>query len=293
MTRVRLMGIVNLNSDSFSDDGRVRTGSEHRDRARALVEAGADVLDIGAQSATTDTPVTPVHEETAAITGLIEGLDAPVELSVDTYKTAVAVAALDAGADIINDYSGGIEPDLVDAVAGAGGRYVLTHNEGAPKQRLTDPRRYQDVVARVAAFFHAGLTDLQRRGLPPSSVILDPGIDLSKTPAQTVDVLRRIGEVSREFPRSELLIALSRKDFIGAITSRRPADRDPGTLAAVAWATGQLADHGAPVLLRLHDVGAAADFLGVLEALRGTRHVDAELSLDPSLFRNRTGAPSA
>ena len=190
---------------------------------------------------------------------LIAALAGDALISVDTYKPEVAEAAIAAGASIVNDVSGLRDPRLAEVCARTGAALVIMHTAVEPKGTLLDPATYEDVVAEVVAFLRERMD-----AVPREQVILDPGPDFAKTPAQTVAVLRRL-DALRELGRP-ILLACSRKDFVGAITGRAPAERGAGTLAAVAEGV----DAGASIL-RLHDVAAAADFLAVRSVLRGER----------------------
>jgi dihydropteroate synthase len=258
-----LMGVLNANPDSFSGRG-------------GEIE-GADIVDVGGESAITGRPAVAVEEEIARVVPVVERLVAEARIvSVDTYKPAVAEAAIAAGASIVNDVSGLRDPALAEVCARTGAALVVMHTRAAPKERLQDAGAYEDVVADVAAFLRERTSVALDRGVPRERIVVDPGPDFAKTPAQTIAVLRRV-EALHElgFP---LLLAVSRKDFVGALTGRRPSERGPGTLAAVAHGV----DAGAH-LLRVHDVRATADFLVVRSALRGEREVPAGLALPDAL----------
>jgi dihydropteroate synthase len=275
--RPLLMGIVNATPDSFSDAGDHPTLEARVALAAELVEAGADLIDVGGESARGDTAAVPVAEEIDRVVPLVEriaGLGAAV--SVDTYKPQVAEAAIAAGAVLVNDVSGLRDVALADLCAASGAGLVLMHTRVAPKGTLLDPGRYDDVAADVAGFLHERMTVAIARGVDPEQLLLDPGLDFSKTPAQTVAVLRALREL-HELGRP-ILLAISNKDFVGALTGRPPRERLAGTLAAVAHGV----EAGAHVL-RVHDVAAAADFLRVRAALRG----DVELAPDEGLGPDR------
>ena len=258
-----LMGVVNASPDSFSDAGRFATLDQQVGRARELLAAGADVIDIGGESGITNRPAVAVEQEIERVVPLIERVVAEGALvSVDTYKPAVAAAAVEAGARIVNDVSGLRDLELADVCASTGAALVLMHTRAAPKQRLQDPGLYDDVVSDVVGFLTERMAVARERGVDDEQLLLDPGPDFAKTPAQTVAVLRRL-DALHELGRP-LLLAISRKDFLGAVTGRPPAQRDAGTLAAL----GHGADAGAHVF-RVHDVAAAADFLAVRAVLRG------------------------
>jgi dihydropteroate synthase len=273
-----LMGIVNATPDSFSDAGRHPTLESRVALARELIAAGASVIDIGGESGTTNRPPVDAGEEIERVVPLIERVAAEggALVSVDTYKPAVARAAIAAGATIVNDVSGLRDPELADVCAQTGAALIVMHTRAAPKQRLQDPDLYGDVVADVMGFLGERLELARSRGVADEQLIVDPGPDFAKTPAQTIELLRGAARL-HEFGRP-VLLAVSRKDFVGALTERSPRDRGPGTLAALAYGT----ELGAQIF-RVHDVAAAADFLTVLGALRGDREVAPELALADEL----------
>lgn len=275
-----LMGIVNATPDSFSDAGVHRTLDERVALARELLDAGADVIDVGGESGVTNRPPVDPREEVARVVPLIERIAGELGalVSVDTYKPQVAEAAIAAGARIVNDVSGLRDPGLADVCAATGAALVLMHTRAAPKQKLLD-RSYDGRMADdVVAFLRERIALAAERGVAAEQLILDPGPDFGKTPAQTVEALRRLDDV-RALGRP-ILLALSRKDFVGAITGRAPRERGPGTLAALAWGL----DAGGHVF-RLHDVAAAADFIAVREVLAGRRELPADARLAEGLRR--------
>jgi dihydropteroate synthase len=274
--RPLLMGILNATPDSFSD-GRVETLEQRVARGRALLAAGADILDVGGESARGDRPAVPAGEEIARVVDLIGALAGEALISVDTYKVAVAEAAIEAGAAIVNDVSGLRDPALAELCARTGAGLVVMHTRVEPKGTLLDPGAYTDVVADVVEFLRERMEVALAAGVSPEQMVLDPGPDFAKTPAQTVAVLRRL-DALRELGRP-LLLAVSRKDFLGAIVGRTPAERDPATLAAVGFA----ADCGAEIV-RVHDVAGAADFLAVRSVLRGERVLGDVEGLSPSRY---------
>jgi dihydropteroate synthase len=269
-----LMGIVNASPDSFSDGGRYATLDAQLELARKLIEDGAEILDIGGESASTGRPAVAVEREIERIMPLIERVAGELGaiVSVDTYKPAVARAAIAAGARIVNDVSGLRDPELAEVCAQTGAALVLMHTRAAPKQRLQDPDLYGDVVGEVQAFLGERIEQALALGVDPEQIILDPGPDFAKTPAQTIELLAGLGRL-HELGRP-LLMAISRKDFIGALTGRPPRERLPGTLAALAHGVGA----GARIF-RVHDVAAAADFLKVRAALAGELAPRRDLAL--------------
>lgn len=277
-----LMGIVNASPDSFSDAGAYPDLEARVALARELLAAGADIIDVGGESGITRRAPVAVEEEIARVVPLIRRLagDLGATVSVDTYKPAVAAAAIGAGAVIVNDVSGLRDPALAGVCAQTGAALVLMHTRAAPKQRLQDPALYDDIVADVTGFLAERIEVALGAGVAREQLILDPGPDFAKTPAQTVALLSRL-EALHELGRP-LLLAVSRKDFVGALTGRAPRDRLAGTLAAI----GHGVDAGAHIL-RVHDVAATADFLAVRAALRGDVAIDPQLALDDAIRHAR------
>jgi len=277
-----LMGIVNATPDSFSDAGERRTLDERAALARELLAAGADVIDVGGESGVTNRPAVDAQEEIERVVPLIERIagELGAVVSVDTYKPPVAAAAIAAGACIVNDVSGLRDPALADVCAETGAALVLMHTRAAPKQKLLDPSYDGRMAADVVAFLAERMALARERGVADEQLILDPGPDFGKTPAQTIEALRRLDDVHAL--GRPVLLALSRKDFVGAITGRPPRERGAGTLAALAWGL----DAGGHVF-RLHDVAAAADFIAVRDVLAGRRELAADARLDEALRRVR------
>jgi dihydropteroate synthase len=271
------MGIVNATPDSFSDGGRYAGLDAQLDRAHALVEAGAAVIDVGGESGVTNRPAVAPDEEARRVVPLVERLDAAgLSVSVDTWKAAVARAALEAGAIMVNDVSGLRDPAMAGVCAQAGASLVITHTRAAPKVKAFPD--YGDVVADVVAFLGERVAAAVAAGVARERILVDPGIDLAKTPAQSIEVLRRLGEVTAlGLP---VLLAVSRKDFVGAVTGRAPRERLAGTLAAVAVGLDARV-----AMLRVHDVAEVADYLAVRAALDGSEDVPAELRLADGLRR--------
>jgi dihydropteroate synthase len=269
----RLMGIVNANPDSFSDPG-ARTVHDLVVAARGLVKDGADIIDVGGESGVTNKPPVSADEECERVLPVVEKLVArDVTVSVDTWKAEVAEAVLAAGASMINDVSGLRDPGVADACARHDAGLVVTHTRAAPKTKAFPD--YPDVVDDVRSFLTERTALAISHGVSREKIVVDPGPDLTKTPAETVDVLRCLDEVADlGYP---ILLALSRKDFIGALTARPPAERLGGTLGAIA-AVGRQAS-----ILRVHDVAAVADFLRVWEFLEEPEEVIPVL--DPALRR--------
>jgi dihydropteroate synthase len=273
-----LMGVVNASPDSFSDGGRLRTVEQRVQLAAEQLRAGADILDIGGESASTNRPAVGVEEEIERVVPLIERVLAEFDtiVSVDTYKPAVARAAIAAGASIVNDVSGLRDPETAEVCAQSGAALVVMHTRAAPKQRMQDPDLYEDIVVEVLDFLEDRTALALAAGIPRERILVDPGPDFAKTPAQTVELLANVSSLhSLGYP---LLMAISRKDFIGALTGRAPRERLAGTLASLA--------HGVNVgahMFRVHDVAAAADYLTVQAALAGEFVPSRDLALAEEL----------
>jgi dihydropteroate synthase len=280
-----VMGIVNASPDSFSDGGLHASLDAQVRLAGELLSAGADILDIGGESASTGRPAVAVQQEIDRVAPLIERVagEFGALVSVDTYKPAVARAAIAAGARIVNDVSGLREPELADVCAQTGAALVVMHTAAAPRERRQDPELYGDVVGEVLAFLHERIAVAQAHGVRREQLIVDPGPDFAKTPAQTIRLLTEVGRL-HELGRP-LLMAISRKDFIGALTGRAPRGRLAGTLAALAHGV----EHGAHVF-RVHDVAAARDFLTVRAALAGELHASRDLALTEEIRYDRSVA---
>jgi dihydropteroate synthase len=275
MSAPLLMGIVNATPDSFSDRQGEKRLEDLVEQAHRLVEEGAAIVDVGGESGRTDRKAVPVEEEQARVLPLIERLAADgLSVSVDTWRAPVARAALAAGASMVNDVSALSDVEVADACAETGAQLVITHTRVPPKVKAFPD--YDDVVADVAELLRERCEVAVERGVDEERIVFDPGIDIAKTPAQSIELLRRLPELA-ELGRP-LLVAVSRKDFVGAVTGRAPTGRDAGTLAALGVAAAGGAD-----ILRVHDVAAARDYLAVRAAL--VDGAASDLQLDPALRR--------
>jgi dihydropteroate synthase len=283
--RPAVMGIVNASPESFSGDGGT-TLDQQVAQVRAQLDAGALLVDLGGQSANTRTPELSVEEEAARLVPLVEavraaGIDGL--LSVDTYKPAVADACLRAGADVINDVSALHHPELAEVVADHGAGYVLMHTVGPPKVKILETDLYGDVVDDVVRFAHEAMARLAAAGVSAEQVLFDPGVDFAKTPRQSLDLLHGVDRLT-ELGRP-LLLALSRKDFIGAVTHTTPRQRDAGTLAAV----GAVAAAVPRSVFRVHDVAATVQYLAVQQAIADPSQLPEEAVLADELRREPLG----
>jgi dihydropteroate synthase len=263
--RPLLMGILNCGLDSVAD-GRVLADTEARvARGRELRSQGAEIVDVGAISGRTDTLLLPEAEEIALVAPVVRALVADgITVSVDTWRPAVVEVLLAAGAAIVNDVSGLADPEVARLAARHGAGIVIMHTRAAPKVRLFPD--YEDPVADIRSFLGERIETAVELGVRPEQIILDPGLDYAKTPAASVEVLRRLDELA-VFGRP-ILLAVSRKYFLGMITGSPPEQRLPATLAAIQFGLSLGA-----AIVRVHDVAEVAEFLSVAMALPGDESV--------------------
>ncbi len=259
----KLMGVVNVTPDSFSDGGLYLDPEAAIAHGRELAGAGAEILDVGGESTRPGADPVDAEEELRRVVPVIRGLeDTGCEISVDTSKAPVAAAALEAGATIVNDVTAlRGDPEMAALCAERGATVVLMHMLGEPRTMQDDPR-YGDVVAEVKAFLAERLEAAVAAGIAEEDVWLDPGIGFGKTPAHNMELLRRLGEL-RELGRP-LVIGTSRKSFIGKVDGSGPGERLGGTIASSVLAAAE----GAAVL-RVHDVAEVGQALAVAAAILG------------------------
>lgn len=263
--RPAVMAILNVTPDSFSDGGRWATPDAAVARADELIAAGSDILDIGGESARPGAAPVDADEETRRVVPVIARVrkaHPAAVISIDTAKAAVAAAALEAGADIVNDITAGADPAMLGLVARAAVPYVMMHIQGTPRTMQQDPR-YDDILADINAFFEAAVARAIAAGVRRERILIDPGFGLfGKTAAHSLTMLRHLEAFA--IHRLPILTGLSRKSFIGAATGRKePADRLAGTLAAQTLAL----EKGAAVI-RAHDAAAARDLMLMHRAVR-------------------------
>jgi dihydropteroate synthase len=262
----QLMGVLNITPDSFSDGGQLFNAAgvdldAVRGQAHAMVAAGAAVLDIGGESSRPGAVAVSPAEEQRRVLPVLEALaDLDVVLSVDTYHAATVRAAIDAGAGMINDITGGSDPAVVAAVADSGVAYALMHMQGSPQTMQQDPS-YKNVVAEIAGYLALRVHECEQAGISVNRLIVDPGFGFGKTLQHNLDLLRQLPEL--RVGNSPILVGLSRKSMIGTITGQPVEKRLAGSLATVLLA----AQNGAN-LIRVHDVEESADVLAVFEACR-------------------------
>jgi dihydropteroate synthase len=257
------MGVVNVTPDSFSDGGLYLDPEAAIAHGRELLEAGADVLDVGGESTRPGAQEVPAEEELARVGPVIEGLRSlEARISVDTSKAAVAEAALEAGAGIVNDVTAlRGDPEMAPLCAERGCGVVLMHMLGTPRT-MQDAPRYGDVVGEVKAFLAERLDAALAAGIAEEGIWLDPGIGFGKTAEHNNQLLRRLGEL-RELGRP-LVVGTSRKSFIGLVDGSPPDQRLGGTIASSVLAAAE----GAAVL-RVHDVAEVRQALAVAAAILG------------------------
>lgn len=267
LERPRIMGIVNVTPDSFSDGGRFASTEAALRQGRALVAAGADILDIGGESTRPGAREIPVAEEIARIVPVIEGLRAQgitQPISIDTRKARVAEAALAAGADMVNDVSALTwDPELGPLVAQAGVPICLMHAQGTPQTMQADPR-YDDVRLDVFDWLMAAIERAVQAGIAPEQVLVDPGIGFGKTVAHNLALIRDLALFHAT--GCAILLGASRKSFIGHISGvQQAAARQAGSLAVALHGAGQGAQ-----IVRVHDVAETRQALDLWQALQET-----------------------
>jgi dihydropteroate synthase len=262
--RTYLMGVLNVTPDSFSDGGQFNTLPDAIQQAQFLIASGADILDIGGQSTRPQADPVPLAEELERVVPIINslrtsGIDIPI--SVDTTQAAVARAAIAAGADLVNDISGGMaDPNMLTTVAELGVPIALMHMRGTPKtmQQLT---QYDDVVGEIYEFLAQRMEVAIAQGIAADRILLDPGIGFAKTYAQNLEILRQLPKLHSL--GAPLLVGTSRKSFIGHILEQPdPKQRVWGTAATCCAAIANGAD-----ILRVHDVKEMSDVSRVADAI--------------------------
>jgi dihydropteroate synthase len=264
--RPLIMGVLNVTPDSFADGGRFFDRDAALAQARALVVAGADILDVGGESTRPFADPVPLEEELRRVLPVIETLapEIPVPISIDTYKAKVAQAALEAGATLINDISAlRFDPEMGPLAAQLQAPVVLMHMQGTPRDMQRQPH-YHDLLGEIRDFFRERLEFAASCRLSPELLVLDPGIGFGKTWKHNLEILNHL-EVFLDLG-CPLLVGASRKAFIGHILDL-PAgeERDIGTLAALAISVLK-----GGRIFRTHNVAYARQFLAVLEAIRTT-----------------------
>ena len=269
--RTLIMGILNVTPDSFSDGGQFVSVDAALAHAERMISEGADIIDVGGESTRPGGEPVSVDEEIARVVPVIEALvrRTDIPISVDTTKSEVARAALDAGAAIVNDISAlRFDFYIADAVARAGAGLVLMHSRGTPATMHRLPP-VADIMYEVTHSLRASINMAERRGVKRESIVIDPGIGFGKSKEQNLELLAKLDQLIAAFPNYPMLIGTSRKSFIGRIlagetgTPALPEDRLHGTLATITAAIL----HGAHIV-RVHDVKATVETVHVAQAIR-------------------------
>jgi dihydropteroate synthase len=261
----KVMGIVNVTPDSFSDGGRYVSFSNAIDHARQLIEDGADMLDIGGESTRPGAAEVGEQEELDRVLPVIEGLRGiAVPISIDTWKPAVMRAAITAGASMVNDVNALQAEGAIQAVAASDAAVCLMHKQGMPQSMQQRPS-YDDVVLEVADFMRQRIAAVAAAGIGSDRIVIDPGFGFGKTLAHNLALLRELESFTKlGLP---VLAGLSRKSMLGAITGREVGERLAASVAA-----SMLAVQRGAAIVRVHDVRETVDALKILNAVNGDRY---------------------
>jgi dihydropteroate synthase len=256
-----IMGVVNVTPDSFSDGGFFANAQQAISHAQRLIEAGADIVDIGGESSRPGAEPVPVGEELSRVLPVVREIARlGVPVSIDTTKPEVMRAAVDAGACMVNDIEALQGADTMRVVAQSRAAVCLMHMRGRPRDMQLNPQ-YADVVAEVSSFLKLRVESSMAAGIAADRIVIDPGFGFGKSAIHNVELLRRLGEFADL--GQPLLVGLSRKATLGELTGRGVGDRLPASIAAALIA----AQKGASIL-RVHDVVATRDALAVWSAVR-------------------------
>jgi dihydropteroate synthase len=265
LNRPLVMGILNVTPDSFSDGGRFADPDSALGQAAKMISDGAAILDIGGESTRPGSGRVSAEVEMARVTPVIEAVSKrfDVPISIDTSKSVVAQAALDAGAEIINDISGLRFDENVAVVAGAtGAGLALMHSRGDFETMHSQPP-VANIMADVAADLSRSISVAEQHGVDREQIVLDPGIGFGKTLDQNLQLVAKLDELVARFPEFPMLIGTSRKSFIGKLLDNAPPDqRLYGSLATAALAVW----NGARII-RVHDVKPTVDAVRIIDAL--------------------------
>jgi len=273
-TRTLVMGVLNVTPDSFSDGGQFFSVDKALTHAEQMIAEGADIIDVGGESTRPgDAAIVSSDEELKRVLPIIEELAkrSKIPISIDTTKAAVARAALDAGAAIVNDISAlRFEPEIADVVAKAGAGLVLMHSRGTPGA-LHNLAPVENIIEEVTNSLRNSIEIAEQRGVKRESIVIDPGIGFGKSQEQNVELIAKLDQLVAAFPEFPLLIGTSRKSFIGRILSDErnnpapPEARIHGTLATITAAIL----NGAQIV-RVHDVRAAIETARIADTLKVT-----------------------
>lgn len=263
--QIAVMAVVNRTRDSFHDRGRTFAAEAAVDAALAAIAAGADWVDIGGVPFSPDAEPVDTNAELDRVLPVVEAIAAvsDVVISIDTWRSEVADAALAAGAHVINDTSGLHDPELAPVVAARDAHLVCTHSLAAPGRHHPRPQ-YRDVVDEVRAALDRLVARAIGTGVPVEHLFIDPGPDLNKNTPQTLELFRRFDEITAM--GLPTLVAVSNKDVIGETLDRPREERLPGSVAAAVWCITR-----GGRILRVHDVAAGVDAAHLCEAIMGWR----------------------
>ncbi len=261
------MGVLNVTPDSFSDGGKFFSLDSALAHAEQMISDGADIIDIGGESTRPGSEFISEQEELRRVIPVIEKLAAKsaVPVSIDTTKSAVARAAVEAGAEIVNDISGlRFDPAIADVAATTKAGLILMHSLGTPKTMQQLPP-VEDIFSEVTSGLRESITVARQRGVAQETIAIDPGIGFGKTAEQNLELIAKLDQLGREFPDLPIMIGTSRKGFIGKLLGDvPPEERLPGTIATVTAAVLKGAQ-----IVRVHDVKPLVDAVRVVDAIRG------------------------
>jgi len=264
--RTLVMGVLNVTPDSFSDGGHFFSFDQAIAHAEQMIGEGAHIIDIGGESTRPGSEFVSIDEELRRVIPIIEILaaKASVPISIDTTKAPVARAALEAGAEIVNDISAlRFDPLLADEVVRANAGLVLMHSRGTPKTMQQLPP-VADIISEVIDGLRESVTVAQQHGVATESIAIDPGIGFGKTVEQNVELIAKLNQLAHEFAEFPIMIGTSRKSFIGKLLDGAPADqRLSGTIASTVASVM----NGAHIV-RVHDVKAAVEAMRIADAIR-------------------------
>jgi dihydropteroate synthase len=263
--RTLVMGVLNVTPDSFSDGGKYFSLADALAHAEQMIAEGADIIDVGGESARPGSQFISEEEELRRVIPVIEKLatNTSVPISIDTTKSAVARAALEAGAEIINDISGlRFDPAIAEVAAASKAGLVLMHSRGTPKTMQQLPP-VQDVITEVVNGLRQSVAIAEERGVPRESIAIDPGIGFGKSVEQNLELIAKLDQLAREFSDLPIVIGTSRKSFLGKLLDGAPADeRLYGTIATVVASV----INGAHVV-RVHDVKAIVEATAIADTI--------------------------
>ena len=264
--RTLVMGVLNITPDSFSDGGQFLSLEKALEHAQQMIAEGADIIDVGGESTRPGAFMVSPDEELTRVVPVIEALakHSTVPISIDTTKSAVARAGLDAGAAIVNDISAlRFDFHIADEVARSGAGLVLTHSRGTPATMHRLPP-VADIIREVTSSLRSSSAMALRRGVDGPSIVIDPGIGFGKSQEQNIELIANLDQIGKALPDFPILIGTSRKSFIGRLLDNAPVtDRLHGTMASLAAAVLRGAH-----IVRVHDVKTALETIRVVDAIK-------------------------